>query len=517
MLLIETKQVRLHVGGLPGKISEKDIEDRFRSFGTVQKVDLIPHPFEGKVSFKMKKLICCLYFIEGACRGFAYVNLETSDAQLSKCMNVLNGCSWKGGKLHISFAKPNKFRTLEDGRIVVIKAEEEEKKVKKRIPKKKRRLVRHASDSSLVNDKNVDKRKGWRRGRYGRAIACLRIRRPNRQMLIIDPSHYKNNLEKLFGSVKPKPISQLCWTVTDIKNIDEIFEAYENDSEAEEHEEFNEDISMEIDEVNDDELECVEITPVVHSEPEKQENSEYLVAESTQDCEVAQETVDEPYQEDSMQDFSTAALNETRDMEVDTEPVVEEEEASTVIVNTFDSLITEDPKSEDSKSPAAVAPAVKPETKFEVNVNWSSLFAPSSTESSSLFGDKVTLTTESSGFSLNSLIEKSAKIKNVSMDELFKKPEIPSVSEDIPKPSESADQIQPTTNVKKVHNYAHLFGDLNRITPTTAVRFGMHLSRKEDLLHEWRIERVELKEDFKKRLAEGKRRNRRGGGNKSSV
>jgi RNA recognition motif-containing protein len=40
--------VRLHIGGLPAKISEKDIEDRFRSFGTVQKVDLIPHPFEGK-------------------------------------------------------------------------------------------------------------------------------------------------------------------------------------------------------------------------------------------------------------------------------------------------------------------------------------------------------------------------------------------------------------------------------------------------------------------------------------
>lgn len=46
--ILETKQVRLHIGGLPAKISEKDIEDRFRSFGTVQKVDLIPHPFEGK-------------------------------------------------------------------------------------------------------------------------------------------------------------------------------------------------------------------------------------------------------------------------------------------------------------------------------------------------------------------------------------------------------------------------------------------------------------------------------------
>ena len=42
-----SKVVRLHVGGLPGKISQKDVEERFRSFGTVQEVDIIPHPFEG--------------------------------------------------------------------------------------------------------------------------------------------------------------------------------------------------------------------------------------------------------------------------------------------------------------------------------------------------------------------------------------------------------------------------------------------------------------------------------------
>ena len=40
--------IRLHVGGLAGKINEKDVEERFRSFGKVEKVDLIPHPFEGK-------------------------------------------------------------------------------------------------------------------------------------------------------------------------------------------------------------------------------------------------------------------------------------------------------------------------------------------------------------------------------------------------------------------------------------------------------------------------------------
>lgn len=48
LFVIEIKMIRLHVGGLPTKIIVKDIEERFRSFGSVQKVDLIPHPFEGK-------------------------------------------------------------------------------------------------------------------------------------------------------------------------------------------------------------------------------------------------------------------------------------------------------------------------------------------------------------------------------------------------------------------------------------------------------------------------------------
>lgn len=45
--VLDSKTFRLHVGGLPGNISEKDLEERFRSFGDVQKVEIIPHPFEG--------------------------------------------------------------------------------------------------------------------------------------------------------------------------------------------------------------------------------------------------------------------------------------------------------------------------------------------------------------------------------------------------------------------------------------------------------------------------------------
>ena len=409
--------------------------------------------------------------------------MVTNDAQLTKCMNVLNGCAWKGGKLHISFAKANKFKTLEDGRIIFIKNEDEAENNKKlKIPKKKRKFIRHASGFSLVNDKNVDKRKGWRRGRYGRAIACLRIRRPNRQMLIIDPSHYKNNLEKLFGSVKPKPLSQLSWTITEMVN-----------------EVGNVDYNCCDD--NDEVMECVS------------DNSEVFNVKNGSESDVEINVNMEPVPERECNEAFDVIQSETKvesnENYTNTEDPIEE---NRIIVNTVESQIAEPTRTEDTSF--TPVPAVKSEAKFEVNVNWSSLFTSSAGESKSLFSNKVFSEAKNSGsdgFSLTSLIEKSSKIKNVSMDELFRKPVVPIESPvQLEKLQEKSLISSASESFKKVHNFANLFGDLNRITPTTAVRFGMHISRMDEMMQEWRIERIELKEDFKKRLAEGKRRNRRG-------
>lgn len=410
------------------------------------------------------------------CRGFAYVNLVSTDAKLGKCMNVLNGCAWRGGKLQISQAKPNRFRTLENGSIAIINEGDGKKQKKK--PKKKRKLVRMAGDQSLVTDKNVDKRKGWRRGRYGRAIACLRIRKPNRQLLVIDPSHYKNNLEKLFGSVKPKPLSQLLWTITDIKESEiedikmemdsvEASEAFESESVQSE--------SYNIDEIVDIEMEDVQDlgVPVEGLAVESELIEPVPLQEPIEEVEVC-------IQQEPEAELSLKALSEASP-EAESSP-----EASS------------DVKS--SASPKSLTVPV-PESKFEVNVNWSSLFTPSTNDSAPLFGSSI-----------------SNKLKNsVPVEELFKKP-VPEIEKEkereiinnINELTESAEAALALANKKQAtHNYASLFGDLNRITPTTATRFGMLLSQKEDMLHEWRIERIELKEDFKKRLSEGKRRNRR--------
>ena len=97
---------------------------------------------------------------------------------------------------------------------------------------------------------------------------------------------------------------------------------------------------------------------------------------------------------------------------------------------------------------------------------------------------------------------------SVPVEELFKKP-VPEIEKEkereiinnINELTESAEAALALANKKQTtHNYASLFGDLNRITPTTATRFGMLLSQKEDMLHEWRIERIELKEDLKETI-----------------
>lgn len=424
------------------------------------------------------------------CRGFAFLDLISTDANLGKCMNLLNGCSWKGGKLHISQAKPNRFKTLENGQVSIINESSEGIVEKEKKIKKKRKLVRMAGDQNLVTDKNVDSKKGWRRGRYGRAIACLRIRKPNRQLLIIDPSHYKNSLEKLFGSVKPKPVSQLSWTITCTK------ESANNEMEEQIDESLSDESvgsAQQLDEVIDIEME--------DAQDEFEENDPEIKTFIDNESEVKVCDIEEP------EFMDLKAVEQTEAITSDTEELDNKVENKKEII------------------PINISkPAPVPEPKFEVNVNWSSLFNPTTstttpTNDSPLFGaiSSSNQNNNANVFSLNSLVEKKLKT-TVTADELFKKfvPEetktesIEFAKESSFEPQTSASSaISSTLNKKPVHNYAHIFGDLNRITPTTATRFGMHLSQKEDMLQEWRIERIELKEDFKKRLAEGKRRNKR--------
>uniref|UniRef100_A0A3P8W659 Nucleolar protein 8 n=2 Tax=Cynoglossus semilaevis TaxID=244447 RepID=A0A3P8W659_CYNSE len=81
--------IRLYIGGLSNSVTQKDLKDRFGKFGDVQDVELRTKRDEEGVPFKT----------------FAYVNLNISDADLKKCLTVLNKSKWKGGTLQIETAK----------------------------------------------------------------------------------------------------------------------------------------------------------------------------------------------------------------------------------------------------------------------------------------------------------------------------------------------------------------------------------------------------------------------------
>uniref|UniRef100_A0A3Q2PRF0 Nucleolar protein 8 n=1 Tax=Fundulus heteroclitus TaxID=8078 RepID=A0A3Q2PRF0_FUNHE len=80
---------RLYVGGLNHTVTQKDLKDRFGKFGEVLDVELRTRKDEEGVPYKT----------------FAYININVSDADLKKCMTVLNKSKWKGGTLQIETAK----------------------------------------------------------------------------------------------------------------------------------------------------------------------------------------------------------------------------------------------------------------------------------------------------------------------------------------------------------------------------------------------------------------------------
>uniref|UniRef100_A0A3Q3KRT1 Nucleolar protein 8 n=1 Tax=Monopterus albus TaxID=43700 RepID=A0A3Q3KRT1_MONAL len=80
---------RLYIGGLSHAITEKDLKDRFRKFGDVEDVELRTRRDEEGVPYKT----------------FGYININISDADLKKCLTVLNKSKWKGGTLQIETAK----------------------------------------------------------------------------------------------------------------------------------------------------------------------------------------------------------------------------------------------------------------------------------------------------------------------------------------------------------------------------------------------------------------------------
>ncbi|RUS19960.1 hypothetical protein BC937DRAFT_86650 [Endogone sp. FLAS-F59071] len=178
---------RVYIGGLNNDVTAAELEERFRPFGNVANVDVARNT------------------LTGHCRGFAHMTMNTTVG-----VNLYNGTKWKGTALKIEDAKSDYRERL---RKEWENQKEEENEGNK--PLKKRKKVTSdgvlAKDMTLVTDKNMEGRKNWKRGRYGRAIALLHLRKDDGTSFVYDPTHYKNNLLKLYNlGVKMKPTRQLA-------------------------------------------------------------------------------------------------------------------------------------------------------------------------------------------------------------------------------------------------------------------------------------------------------------------
>ncbi|KAF9571061.1 nucleolar protein 8 [Mortierella alpina] len=185
---------RAFVGGLAQDITSTDVENRFKSFGQLKDVYLAKD-------------------VDGNCRGFGYVTIDTTRKDWSKCLALFNGAKWKGHVLKIEEANKDwQTRRQED----LEKQAKLEKKAQDAILKKfKRNPVKHAEDMSLITDKNMDGKRGWKRGRFGRPVITMKLDR-----MTYDPSHYKNNTEKIVNAIgKPLPLDQLLYQIDENEPI----------------------------------------------------------------------------------------------------------------------------------------------------------------------------------------------------------------------------------------------------------------------------------------------------------
>ncbi|KAI8970499.1 hypothetical protein BDB01DRAFT_845385 [Pilobolus umbonatus] len=179
---------RIYIGGLHESITEDNIKDRFHKYGEIVNVDVAKD-------------------CENHCRGFAHMSIVTTPKQWAQCISVYNGAKWKGKELKLEEAKAD---YLERKRLREEQLLEKEERKKKRVLRCNDSEGFHAKDMTPITDNNMNGKRYWRRGRYGRAVSVMRLRKPDGSIFVYEPTLYKNNLMKLFNiGVRMKPVNQL--------------------------------------------------------------------------------------------------------------------------------------------------------------------------------------------------------------------------------------------------------------------------------------------------------------------
>ncbi|KAL4227157.1 nucleolar protein 8 [Mactra antiquata] len=202
---------RLFVGGLFPEITKDELQERFKSFGEVNSVEIkIRKDYDGS-----------------PIKTFAYVDMKTDDTNLKKLMNIYNRSKWKGSQLKIQKAKENFLLRLEKER----QEQEELKKKIKEIKDTKDDLMKttdNVGDGNIANMKPSDAKPGtlvpgqknWIVGKYGRVLPIVQMKRNGRSKLVkIDPSKYTHAVKRIKETDdKPDTKVNLTWELEERDN-----------------------------------------------------------------------------------------------------------------------------------------------------------------------------------------------------------------------------------------------------------------------------------------------------------
>ncbi|KAL0606735.1 Nucleolar protein 8 [Plecturocebus cupreus] len=188
----ETK--RLYVGGLSQDISEADLQNQFSRFGDVSDVDIITRKDDQGNPQKV----------------FAYINISVTEADLKKCMSVLNKTKWKGGTLQIQLAKESFLHRLAQERVEAKAKKEKSTAGNTNLLEKIGGVNFHMK---AVPGTEVPGHKNWVVSKFGRVLPVVHLKNQHKHNIIkYDPSKYCHNLKKIGEDfTNTIPISSLTW------------------------------------------------------------------------------------------------------------------------------------------------------------------------------------------------------------------------------------------------------------------------------------------------------------------
>lgn len=185
---------RLFVGGLGEGISETDLQSQFSRFGEVSDVEIITRKDDQGNSHKV----------------FAYVNIQITEADLKKCMSILNKTKWKGGTLQIQLAKESFLHRLAQER-------EEAKTKKEKSTTGNTTLLEKMGGIDFhmkaVPGTEVPGHKNWVVSKFGRVLPVLHLKNQQKHKIMkYDPSKYCHNIKKIPENLtETTPITELTW------------------------------------------------------------------------------------------------------------------------------------------------------------------------------------------------------------------------------------------------------------------------------------------------------------------